>query len=190
MAVSPPPSYKHFPVYLQLATSSRLPWLATTEKTPVLLVLHNPHFLRTHVVPLSSSYSLTFSPSVLFSVFHVSSLPLNHFCTLLVGSPRCNDTCSEGDGLHGHGPKVTDGCVKPDWTDKAPDPKAVMELRSCGCRQDCQDWRCTCMCNSMVCTEACRCSETWLNNDEYVDGEDDRDESDEDEQEDVERDNL
>ena len=69
------------------------------------------------------------------------------------------------------------------WTDLLPAPEAVMELLCCGCKGTCQTRRCSCVKNSLPCTDACTCTDQCVNkvNDQ---GDDNEEEDDEDEEED------
>ncbi len=56
-----------------------------------------------------------------------------------------------------------EGKLELDWMENDPAPVAVMELISCGCKQDCKTRRCSCKKAGLSCTDACKCSEAYAN---------------------------
>ena len=55
-----------------------------------------------------------------------------------------------------HGWRLEEGRLTVDWMNGEPAPKAVLKLLSCQCKKSCQLPSCTCLSNSLQCTDLCR----------------------------------
>ena len=84
----------------------------------------------------------------------------------------CLDGMVELPSPVNHGWEIEDGELVMDWMDGSPAPEAVVALLACNCRRKCTLPTCTCLSNSMKCTQLCklqRCSNQVSEEDEYDD---------------------
>lgn len=74
---------------------------------------------------------------------------------------RALDACAEIPTPVGHG-WIADPDNPPSlavhWSDQLPAPRALLEFVSCSCRCQCKSGRCSCVANSLKCSDACKCS--------------------------------
>lgn len=58
----------------------------------------------------------------------------------------------------GHGWKLDNDELTIDWMEQEPAPKELMQLVSCRCKTGCNSRRCSCLRDSLSCTDACQCT--------------------------------
>ena len=73
-----------------------------------------------------------------------------------------------------------DGLLVATMTDKPPAPEAIIEIRFCKCGTGCNNMRCKCKKNQLICTELCFCKDCENDNDNnHLENEEDNDSDDE-----------
>ena len=84
--------------------------------------------------------------------------------------PTITDQTPDGEGW-----KLIDNHLKIDWTDKTPAPVGVMVSVCCACKGTSESRRCSCVKNSLPCTDACFCNEECKNQfkEDFDEGEED-----------------
>ena len=64
--------------------------------------------------------------------------------------------------------QLQDGNLIPVLSENPPAPKALLELRRCSCSSSCMTNRFGCRKNTLVCTDACGCSDGCENSEDYI----------------------
>ena len=86
-----------------------------------------------------------------------------HYATLML--TKCTSSIQTLPDPCGFGWELDNGNLVPVLTDDLPAPTGLIELSMCSCKTGCSPGRCMCKKNRLLCTEMCKCSDTFDNSD-------------------------